>query len=286
MRIFRFDDEVSIPISQFGSRFKIGPLTGLDSRVRVQAMHLPPGGCIGRHETTVQQLLVVVVGTGWVAGADRARYDIVPGYAALWEVGEDHESGTDAGMTAIGIEGTFEVLARTTKAEPIVVVDHDPEWPTTFASLRDRLWPAIADVALRVEHVGSTSVPGLAAKPVIDIDIVIASEAAFRPVIEQLATVGYRWRGNLGIPGRETFFLRDDQPAHHLYVVVDGSTPYLDHVLLRDLLRDDADARSRYGERKKQMAFECDGDIDVYGGGKHELITELLSRARADRNLS
>jgi GrpB-like predicted nucleotidyltransferase (UPF0157 family) len=65
------------------------------------------------------------------------------------------------------------------------------------------IWPAVADLAIRTDHVGSTAVPGLAAKPIIDIDVVVASEEAVQPVIERLAGIGYRWRGALGVGGRE-----------------------------------------------------------------------------------
>ena len=88
MRIYRFDPEVSIPISHFGSRFSIGPLTADGARVRVQVMHVPPGGLIGRHPAQVAQLFAAVAGEGWVAGGDGARRAITPGYAAVWEPGE------------------------------------------------------------------------------------------------------------------------------------------------------------------------------------------------------
>jgi hypothetical protein len=111
MEIVRFDEEVSMPISQFGSQFKIGPLTGGDSRVRVQVMHLPPGGCIGIHAAGAKQLLAVVAGAGWVAGDDGVRRNLSPGRAAVWRLGEVHETGTDVGLTAICVEGEFEVSA-------------------------------------------------------------------------------------------------------------------------------------------------------------------------------
>jgi quercetin dioxygenase-like cupin family protein len=111
MEIVRFDEAVSMPISQFGSQFKIGPLTGADSRVRVQVMHLPPGGSIGTHPAGAKQLLAVVAGAGWVAGDDGVRRPLGPGRAAVWSLGEVHQTGTDVGLTAICVEGEFEVSA-------------------------------------------------------------------------------------------------------------------------------------------------------------------------------
>jgi GrpB-like predicted nucleotidyltransferase (UPF0157 family) len=83
--------------------------------------------------------------------------------------------------------------------QDIVISDYDPTWPAWFDTVRHHVWPAVKDVALRIDHVGSTAVPGLAAKPIIDLDIVVASDHDVRSVIEQLATIGYRWRGDLGV---------------------------------------------------------------------------------------
>jgi len=280
VRIYRFDPEVSIPIDHFGSDFRIGPLTGLDSRVRVQVMHLAAGGNIGRHPTAVQQLFAVVAGEAHVSGADGKVRTIGPGYAALWEVGEDHETRSDGGCTAICIEGRFEMLAAA-RTQDIVVLDHDPVWAAWFDEIAAIVWPAVADIAVRIDHVGSTSVPGLAAKPVIDMDVVVDDESKVRPAIERLRTIGYQWRGDLGVPGRQAFFQPESAIKHHLYLVVDGSKAHLDHVLLRDLLREDPAACKAYGELKKRNAAEVDGDIELYGARKNDLITELLTRARA-----
>jgi GrpB-like predicted nucleotidyltransferase (UPF0157 family) len=244
-------------------------------------MHLPPDGLIGRHPTAVQQLFAVVTGEAEVSGTDGAFRTIGPGYAALWEIGEEHETRSTGGCTAICIEGRFEMWATAVTKE-IVVADHDPAWADWFVQLRDRIWPAAEAHALRVDHVGSTAVPGLAAKPVIDMDIVVADESKIRPVIEALRPLGYQWRGDLGVEGRQALrhIGHDDLPQHHLYLVVDGSAAHLDHVLLRDLLRADAEARDRYGALKKQNVALADGDMDVYLAAKHDLVQELLQRAR------
>lgn len=287
MRVFRFDEEVSIPISHFGSRFRIGPLTGHDSKVRVQVMHLPPNGLIGRHRTVGQQLFAVMNGTGWVSGEDGERRVIGPGYAALWEDGEDHEAGSEGGLTALCVEGVFDMWAVAVTRD-IVVRDYDPTWPAWFDQIHAAVWPAISDVALRIDHVGSTSVPGLAAKPIIDMDIVVRTEDDVPVVIERLARAGYRWRGNMGVEGREAFFPVADQalPEHHLYLVVEDNKAHLDHWLLRDLLREDADARQRYADLKKRNVDLAKGDMDVYVAAKARLVAELLTRARAERGLS
>jgi GrpB-like predicted nucleotidyltransferase (UPF0157 family) len=98
----------------------------------------------------------------------------------------------------------------------IEVVDYDARWPERFERLRSEVWPVVRDVAVSVEHVGSTSVPGLAAKPVIDVSVVVPTYAEIPVVIERLATLGYVHRGNLGVEGREAFVSPDRLPIHHI----------------------------------------------------------------------
>lgn len=284
MRLFRFDEQVSIPVAQFGSRFRAGPLTGDDARVRVQVVHLPPNGLIGRHRARSQQLFAVVTGHGRVSGHDRESKTIRPGYAALWDPGEEHDASSDEGLTAVFVEGEF-VMGAIGVTQDIVISDYDPAWPAWFDTVRRHVWPAVNDVALRIDHVGSTAVPGLAAKPIIDLDIVVASEHDVPLVIERLATIGYEWRGDLGIPGREALMAIDNQglPPHNLYLVVENNKAHLDHWLLRDVLRTEPEARERYAALKKRNAELADRDMDVYVAAKAEFVADLLTRARAAR---
>lgn len=284
MRLVRFDEEVSLPVSQFGSRFRIGPLTGDDANVRVQVMHLPPKGLIGRHAAIVQQLFAVIAGHGRVSGHEGEPAAIGPGYAAVWDAGEDHDAYSEEGLTAVCIEGEFDVWAVSVTRD-IVVSDYDPAWPEWFEAVYGRVWPAVRDIALRIDHVGSTAVPGLAAKPIIDMDVVVATAHDVSEVIERLATIGYRWRGDLGVPGREAVKLVRDQklPAHQLYVVVENNKAHLDHWLLRDLLREDAEARQQYAALKRHNARRADRNMDVYVAAKAAFVADLLTRARAKR---
>jgi GrpB-like predicted nucleotidyltransferase (UPF0157 family) len=169
----------------------------------------------------------------------------------------------------------------------IVVSDYDPQWPDWFETVRGHVWPAVQEIALRIDHVGSTSVPGLAAKPIIDMDIVVAAEVDVRTVIDRLATNSYQWRGDLGVPGRQAFEPTVDEglPRHHLYLVVENSKAHLDHWLLRDLLREDADARQNYAALKRRNVELAQNDIEVYVAAKAALVAGLLTRARAERGL-
>jgi GrpB-like predicted nucleotidyltransferase (UPF0157 family) len=169
----------------------------------------------------------------------------------------------------------------------VLVVAYDPRWPARFEGLRSAVWPAVEDIALRIDHVGSTAVPGLAAKPIIDMDIVVRREHDVAPTIERVERAGYRWEGDLDVPGREAFSYEggSPRPPHHLYLVVENNRAHLDHWLLRDLLREDEDARRRYAALKRRNAVECEGDIEVYVKAKAWLVAELLARARAERGL-
>lgn len=161
---------------------------------------------------------------------------------------------------------------------PAEVVDYDTRWPLWFEEIRARLTPYVAGFA--VEHVGSTAVPGLAAKPIIDVDIVVPSPDLVPVAIGRLAEAGYRHEGDQGIAGREAFALPPDAVHyHHLYVVVEGNKAHRDHVLLRDHLRADAGDRGRYAARKRELAHLLTTDRAAYVDGKGALVEELVAKA-------
>jgi GrpB-like predicted nucleotidyltransferase (UPF0157 family)/quercetin dioxygenase-like cupin family protein len=283
--ILRFDLETAVPVTEHGSRFALSPLIESDGGLRVVVIHMQPGDSIGRHPAAAAQLFAVMHGSAQVAGEDQTR-EIQAGYAALWEPGEEHEVSTADGLIAVCIEGRFDPKAYAVTRE-IVVEEHDPQWAAWFEQIRARVWPAVKDVALRVDHIGSTSVPGLAAKPIIDLDVVLAREADVQRGIEALRTEGYQWRGDLGVVGRQAFTNPPDTdlPGHHLYLVVDGSKPYVDHWLLRDMLREDPIARQAYAELKQANAVAAGGDIDYYVAAKAKFVAELLTKGRTERGL-
>jgi GrpB-like predicted nucleotidyltransferase (UPF0157 family) len=134
----------------------------------------------------------------------------------------------------------------------------------------------VSDIALAVEHVGSTSVPGLAAKPIIDISVVVSARAQIPAVIERLAALGYVHQGDLGVEGREAFDGPAGLPAHHLYVCRDDSTALANHLALRDYLRSHPETARAYGELKRRLAREFPHDIDRYIEGKTDFIVDIL----------
>lgn len=165
----------------------------------------------------------------------------------------------------------------------IVVVEYDPGWPELFAQIRDRVWAVCRDAgAVAVEHVGSTAVPGLAAKPVIDLDVVIRDEADLAPVRAALERLGYRFRGDLGVPLRYAFHA-PDEPAirHHLYVCVAGSVALRNHLFVRDSLRADPALHAAYAALKRELAARS-RTMDEYVAGKTEFLVRLLAAAGLD----
>jgi GrpB-like predicted nucleotidyltransferase (UPF0157 family) len=144
-------------------------------------------------------------------------------------------------------------------ADPVIVLDFDPTWPALFQTLRQRIADALGDMAAAIEHVGSTAVPNLAAKPIIDIDVLLASETMLPAAIERLAKLGYVHRGDLGVPGREAFRAPASDPRHHLYVCPPSSVEFRRHVAFRDYLRAHPTDSKTYGDLKMALAEPVPG---------------------------
>jgi GrpB-like predicted nucleotidyltransferase (UPF0157 family) len=179
-------------------------------------------------------------------------------------------------------ETVEEILARTSsEATPVIVCDYDQTWPKLFREIAELIQGALSDIVVAVEHVGSTAVPGLAAKPVIDVDVVVQSVEEVPIAIESLRGLGYLYQGDQGISGREAFLQPPDSPVHHLYLVVAGSKPLADHVQFRDYLRSNPQAAWEYGELKRALAGEYRNDPGGYTDAKDEFISLALARQRA-----
>jgi len=164
-------------------------------------------------------------------------------------------------------------------ANPVIVLDYDPHWPGLFQSLRKRVAGALGDMATAIEHVGSTAVPDLAAKPIIDIDVLLAFETMLPAAIERLASLGYIHRGNLGIPEREAFLAPANDPPHHLYVCPPCSAEFQRHMAFRDYLRAHPKGRQNLGHLKIALAERFREDRSAYNTAKGEFVVELTSRA-------
>ncbi|MDR3695304.1 GrpB family protein [Mucilaginibacter sp.] len=172
--------------------------------------------------------------------------------------------------------------------DTIKVAAYDPQWPEQFKALKSVYLDALASQTIKIEHIGSTAVPGLAAKPILDIDIVVADEIQLDKVIPAITLLGYQFMGDLGIKDRYAFkpvseLSPDDHsgtiwPKHNLYCCIEGSVSLANHLLFRNALRTDPALAQQYGELKKSLAFTAT-DIDVYIEGKSAFIARVLQQA-------
>jgi len=160
---------------------------------------------------------------------------------------------------------------------PVTVVPYSSDWPEQFARVAADLSGALADGSvLSIEHVGSTSVPGLAAKPVIDIDVVVR-RADLPAAIAALVAVGYTHRGDLGVTDRESMAAPDHDPRRNVYVCVEGTLHLRNHLAVRAILRERPDLRDRYSAIKTELARDPAMDIERYLALKSPVLQEVLA---------
>ena len=153
-----------------------------------------------------------------------------------------------------------------------LVQQYSPEWPAWFLRIRGVLRQALGNTFLSIQHVGSTAIPGMVAKPIIDIDIVIETEN-FGEVRRRLAGLGYTHEGDKGVAGRESFDLKDEAlsrtlPVHHLYVCPKNSPALREHLAFRDFLRRDRDYHQRLCNLKLALVEKHGGNRQAYMDGK------------------
>jgi GrpB-like predicted nucleotidyltransferase (UPF0157 family) len=162
----------------------------------------------------------------------------------------------------------------------ILVVEYDVAWPRQFEQLRREYATAMAAAAvpvLAIEHVGSTSVPGLAAKPIIDCDIVVAKQHV-RAASEALAGLGFKPVGELGIPLRWAFKEPARLAGTNTYVIVKDSLSLRNHLAVRDTLRANPALREQYAAVKRQAGATA-ANIEDYGRAKNAVVQQILAAA-------
>lgn len=165
------------------------------------------------------------------------------------------------------------------RTKNVIVLPYDSKWKTDFENIKQELLGAIGDLVICIEHVGSTSVEGLSAKPVIDIDVVISSYSVFDSVVSRLENIGYFHEGNLGIEDREAFRYagKPHLQTHHLYVCPQDSKELLRHITFRDFLKNSPEAVKKYSAVKEMAAKLYPDDIEKYMEYKSPCIEELYS---------
>jgi len=170
----------------------------------------------------------------------------------------------------------------------IIIEPYNPAWSDEFEKIKNYLLPHINDISLDIIHIGSTSVPGLAAKPIIDFNIIIESYDVFTQILERLRNLGYEHEGDGGISMRERFAggKRDGFMDYNMYVCPNNSLVLKAQILFRDYLRYHCDARDEYADLKQSLAEKYRHDIEAYVAGKHELIMKLVELAMKEKNLT
>lgn len=161
----------------------------------------------------------------------------------------------------------------------IIVVPYDNEWPNEFEKIKGEILPVIDSDIISIEHVGSTSVPGLWAKPIIDMNIV-AEPTKLPGIIDKLSRIGYEHEGNLGIDDREAFKYSDKLHLmkHHLYLCPKNSAEHKRQMAFRDYLRLHPQARQKYSDIKIEMSKKYPHDIDRYMKGKEPVVMEIYQK--------
>lgn len=173
------------------------------------------------------------------------------------------------------------VLGDPAEHREIVLVDYDPEWPQRFHEEAAKIRSALPGVVVGLEHIGSTSVPGLAAKPIIDILLVVQNSGDEHSYVPALEQAGYELRV------REPDFdehrmLRTPRRDVHIHVFSSGSGQIDRLLVFRDHLRRVANDRRRYEDLKRELASQPWATMQHYAEAKTDLIEELLARARAE----
>ncbi len=181
------------------------------------------------------------------------------------------------------------------KKDQIIILDYDPEWAKEFEALKEVLVKHLGSEPLRIEHVGSTSIIGMKAKPIIDLDIIIdKNSSAFEKLCTKLKKLGYIPVGDLGITGREAFKRSASTTPntnsnkqwmkHNLYVCEEGSMGLSNHLNFRNYLRENPDKVIEYSRLKQSLAEQFPFDMDSYIDGKTNFIVEILNKTGMKSN--
>ena len=171
-------------------------------------------------------------------------------------------------------------------AQHVTVIEYDPAWPLEFEREASRIRGALGENCLEVYHIGSTSVPGLAAKPIIDILPVVRSLEAVDAAKDSLEALGYEYLGEFGIPGRRYLRKGGDERTHQVHVfAAEDEVNITRHLAFRDYLREHPDVRDEYAALKRSLAARFPWDIDAYCEGKERFVKlhERLALETYDR---
>lgn len=163
----------------------------------------------------------------------------------------------------------------------VTVVPYNPDWPQAFAREADLVRPILSDTLVHIHHIGSTSVPGLMAKPIIDMMLEVSDLALLVGHNLQMETLGYEVMGECGIPGRRYFRKGGDHRTHQIHAFQSGDTNLVRHLAFRDYLRAHPAVADAYGALKYEIAQRADNDIETYWQAKDPFIKLHEAKALA-----
>ena len=166
----------------------------------------------------------------------------------------------------------------------VEVVPHSPGWDAEFRAEAQRLRDALGGEVVAVHHVGSTAIPGISAKPIIDILLAVREVERLDDLGPEMSGLGYEARGEFGIPGRR-FFVKttDGRRTHHIHAFATGTPELERHLAFRDYMISHPENARAYGRLKEGLAREFPTDIEAYMDGKDAFIKEMEREALAWR---
>ena len=169
----------------------------------------------------------------------------------------------------------------------LIVLPYDPNWINEFEKIRDYLTEQIGDLVIEIKHVGSTSVPGLCAKPIIDIVAIMESYKVFPLIVSRLERVGFMHEGDLGVKEREAFkrLIPDDFMDYHFYVCPRDSNEFRRQIRFRNALLKNPQFAEEYGKLKIRLIGEVNGDRALYTNSKADFVLDIMNRVNDDGEL-
>lgn len=164
---------------------------------------------------------------------------------------------------------------ETENMRKIEIVNYDHSWPQLFETEQDLLQQTLGDVCIKIFHIGSTAVPELAAKPIIDILIEVTDVEVLDELNVEMESIGYNPKGEFGIPGRRYFQKGDDNRSHHIHAFTHGDPNVMRYIAFRDYLRTHPKVAREYGELKRNVADACENDAGKYCDGKDRFVKRI-----------
>lgn len=167
---------------------------------------------------------------------------------------------------------------RPQSGEPVEVAEYDPRWPALFEEERDLIRSAIGEIVVDIQHIGSTAIPGLAAKPIIDIMVGVESLEVPQETLSAMEAIGYEFRGDGDVPGR-LYFRKGRPRSHQVHMTEYGSAFWEEHIAFRDFLRAHPEDAEAYEGLKRRVVRQFRNDRIGYNEAKADFIQNILKKA-------